>query len=223
MSTVGQRERATQQRVVNLLQTQLGYTYLGDWQYRANNRHIEVELLSAWLRRRGHSDILINRALRELDQAAALGEGKNLYDANKAVYSLLRYGVKVKEGAGEQTQTVWLIDWHNPEANDFGVAEEVTIAGELKKRPDLVLYVNGIALGVLELKRSSISVAEGIRQNLGNQQKAFIRRYFATMQLVMAGNDSEGLRYGAIETPEKYYLTWKEENPAYLADRKSVV
>lgn len=218
MSTVGQRERATQQRVVNLLQTQLGYTYLGDWQYRANNRHIEVELLSAWLRRRGHSDILINRALRELDQAAALGEGKNLYDANKAVYSLLRYGVKVKEGAGEQTQTVWLIDWHNPEANDFGVAEEVTIAGELKKRPDLVLYVNGIALGVLELKRSSISVAEGIRQNLGNQQKAFIRRYFATMQLVMAGNDSEGLRYGAIETPEKYYLTWKEENPAYLAD-----
>ena len=79
------------------------------------------------------------------------------------------------------------------------------------KRPDVVLYVNGIALGVLELKRSTVSVAEGIRQNLDNQKKVFIEPFFSTMQLVMAGNDTEGLRYGAIETPEKYYLTWKED------------
>ena len=45
----------------------------------------------------------------------------------------------------------WLIDWHNIEANDFAIAEEVYIAGENKKRPDIVLYVNGIALGVIEL------------------------------------------------------------------------
>ena len=86
-----------------------------------------------------------------------------------------------------------------------------------------MLYVNGIALGVIELKRSSVSVAEGIRQNLGNQEKAFIRSFFSTIQLLMAGNDSEGLRYGTIETPEKYYRSWKEENPAYLPnsdDRK---
>jgi type I restriction enzyme R subunit len=85
------------------------------------------------------------------------------------------------------------------------------------KRPDIVLYVNGIALGVLELKRSTISVSEGIRQNLDNQKKIFIQQFFTTMQLIMAGNDTEGLRYGAIETPEKYYLAWKEpstiENP----------
>ena len=80
------------------------------------------------------------------------------------------------------------------------------------KRPDVVLYVNGIALGVLELKRSTVSVAEGIRQNLDNQKKVFIEHFFSTMQWVMAGNDTEGLRYGAIETPEKYYLTWKEES-----------
>jgi type I restriction enzyme R subunit len=203
MSTVGQKEIATQKRVIQLFQKELGYTYLGDWQYRENNRNIEVDYLTPWLQRRGVSDTLINRALRVLGQAAALGEGKNLYDANKAVYNLLRYGVKVKEGAGEQTQTVWLIDWHTPENNNFAIAEEVTIAGELKKRPDIVLYVNGIALGVLELKRSSVSVAEGIRQNLGNQQKTFIRNFFATMQLVMAGNDSEGLRYGTVGTKEK--------------------
>jgi type I restriction enzyme, R subunit len=215
MSNVGQRERATQNRIIQLFQKQLGYRYLGNWQDRPNNRSVEEGLLTAWLQQRGVSDALINRALHQLGQAAALGEGKNLYDANKAVYSLLRYGVKVKPGVGEQTQTVWLIDWRHPQRNDFAIAEEVTIAGEHRKRPDIVLYVNGIALGVLELKRASVSVSEGIRQNLSNQNKAFIRAFFAPVQLVMAGNDTEGLRYGTIETPEKYYLTWKEENPDY--------
>ncbi len=84
--------------------------------------------------------------------------------------------------------------------------------GEHTKRPDVVLYVNGIALGVLELKRSIVSVSEGIRQNLDNQKKIFIQPFFTTIQLIMAGNDTEGLRYGVIETPEKYYLTWKEES-----------
>src|SRR5207302_2073960 len=83
---------------------------------------------------------------------------------------------------------------------------------EHSKRPDVVLYVNGIALGVLELKRSIVSVSEGIRQNLDNQNKKFIQPFFATVQLIMAGNDTEGLRYGTIETREKYYLTWKEES-----------
>ena len=74
------------------------------------------------------------------------------------------------------------------------------------KRPDVVLYVNGIALAVLELKRSTVSVAEAIRQNLDNQKKEFIQPFFSTLQWLMAGNDSEGLRYATIETPEKYWL-----------------
>ncbi len=214
MSTVGQIERITQNRVVKLFQTQLGYRYLGNWETRDNNRNIETEILSQWLRRRGINDILINKTLRELDLVAALSEGKNLYDANKAIYRLLRYGVKVKEGAGHQNQTIWLIDWYHPENNDFALAEEVTVQGENKKRPDIVLYINGIALGILELKRSSVSIGEGIRQNLDNQKKTFIRPFFATLQLVMAGNDTQGLRYGTIETTEKYYLQWKEATDA---------
>lgn len=184
MSTVGQRERQTQARVIKLLHRQLGYDYLGNWIDRANNRNVEEELLRDWLTRRGVSKNLTDRALHQLDKTAALGEGKSLYDANRAVYELLRYGVKVKEGAGEQFQTVWLIDWKDIESNDFAVAEEVAITGENNKRPDIVLYVNGIALGVLELKRSTVSVSEGIRQNLDNQKKAFIRGFFATQQLV---------------------------------------
>ncbi|WP_272569219.1 type I restriction endonuclease subunit R [Providencia sp. PROV255] len=210
MSNVGQRERITQNRIVQFFQTDLGYRYLGDWQDRANNKNIEVEILVDWLTKRGVSEALINRTIRQLDTAAALGEGKKLYYANKEVYRLLRYGVKDKEGAGHQNETVWLIDWNNPEANDFAIAEEVSIKGENKKRPDIVLYVNGIALGLIELKRSSVSVSEGIRQNLDNQKKDFIRNFFTTMQLVMAGNETQGLRYGTIETPEKFYLEWKE-------------
>lgn len=215
MSDVGQNERATQNRVVKLFQKQLGYTYLGNFQDRENNTNIEVKLLTQWLQKKGMSDGLISKVLRECEQSVALGGGRKPYEANKAFYMLLRYGVKVKEDVSTQTQTIWLVDWENVEANDFYITEEVSIKGENTKRPDVVLYVNGIALGVLELKRSRESVTNGIRQNLDNQNKNFIRDFFTTIQLVMAGNDSEGLRYGTIETKEKYYLSWKEENPKY--------
>ena len=215
MSKVGQREIFTQQRVIAFLQDALGYAYLGNWHDRAGNSNVEEALLKKWLRRRERRGKLIDKALRELRGAAAVsGSSTDLYDANRAVYGLLRYGVKVKPEAGAQTVTVPLIDWENPDRNDFAVAEEVTVSGENAKRPDLVLYVNGIALAVLELKRSTVSVAEGVRQNLDNQKKEFIRDFFATVQLVMAGSETEGLRYGVIETQEKYWLRWKEDAPA---------
>lgn len=226
MNSVGQKERKTQQRVVRLFTDKshpfyLGYTYLGDWEERPGfegkgNRNIEPELLRVWLKKRGHSDALISKLLFEFEKAAA-DTSKSLYDRNKDVYSLVRYGVKVRLDVGENKQTVALIDWEHPDKNDFGVAEEVTVAAANTKahgkRPDVVLYVNGIALGVLELKRSTVSVAEGIRQCWDSQKKEFIQPFFSTIQLVMAGNDTEGLRYGSIETKEKYFLKWKEEHP----------
>lgn len=210
MRTVGEREIETQKRVIAHFREALGYAYLGQWQERGGNANIEEVLLADWLRRQGHDDKLIGKVLRELSKAAALGGSKTLYDANREVYDLLRYGVKVRPEVGEQTVTVWLLDWEDTEQNDFAVAEEVTVSGVHAKRPDVVLYVNGIALGVLELKRSTVAVSEGIRQSLDSQKKEFIRPFYATVQLVMAGNDSEGLRYGVIETPEKYWLRWKE-------------
>lgn len=211
MTPVGEIERRTQDRVIDFFQEVLGYRYLGNWQDREGNSNIEPDPLRDWLRKCGHDDRVIDKVLRELNQARTIiGGSRNLYDANEAVYSLLRYGVKVQPDIGEHHETVWLIDWANPENNDFAIAEEVTIQGEHTKRPDIVLYVNGIALGVLELKRSTVAVSEGIRQNLDNQQNLFIRDFFATVQLVLAGNETEGLRYGVIETPEKYYMAWKE-------------
>lgn len=209
MGLVGQIERKTQDRVIELF-LQLGYEYAGNWGYRDGNSHVETALLEQNLKTRGYHDNLINKAIDQLKKDATLGGGRKLYEANRDVYNLLRYGVKVKPGIAEQTETVWLIDWQNPKANHFMVAEEVTVKGEHSKRPDVVLYVNGLALGVIELKRSKIAVSEGIRQNIGNQRKDFIRPFFTTVQLMMAGNDVEGLRYGVIDTPEKYWLEWKE-------------
>ena len=209
MTPVGDLEAATQRRVVARLHG-LGYTYLGDWRDRPDNRNIEPDHLTSFLKRQGHSPALITRALDKLDKAAALGGSKSLYDANRDVYGLLRYGAKVRPGLGEHTVTVNLVDWEHPAANDFAFAEEVTVSGRNAKRPDIVLYVNGIAVGVIELKRSTVSVAEGIRQNLDSQKREFIRPFFTTVQLLMAGNETEGLRYGVIGTPEKHWLRWKE-------------
>jgi len=215
MAKIGDLERATQNRIIRLLKGRMGYRYLGNWEERPNNSNIEESLLRPWLIKQGHDDDLINKALYDLRNAAN-AQGKKLYDVNEAVYSLLRYGVKIKAGAGENHQTVWLIDWHQPLNNDFAVAEEVAIEGENNKRPDIVFYVNGIAVGVLELKRGKADVSKGITQNIDNQQSVFIQSFFATMQLVMAGNDSQGIRYGTVETPGKYYLTWKEiKDPKY--------
>ena len=216
MSTIGQIEKKTQDRVVKLFHEQLGYHYLGDWTDREGNRNIEEDLLRTFLKeKQGCDEKLITRALFLFTKVAG-DTSKSLYDRNRSVYELLRYGVKVKAEVGENTQTVWLIDWKKPEKNNFAIAEEVTVLGSnakaYNKRPDVVLYVNGIALGILELKRSTVSVAEGIRQNLDNQKKVFIEHFFSTIHWVMAGNDTEGLRYGAIQTPEKYYLSWKEDN-----------
>ena len=196
--------------MVGFLRDPLGYAYLGHWKSRTDNSNVKEDLLTAWLRRQGHNNKIIQKVLFELDRAAALGGSKTLYDANREVYGLLRYGVKVKPDVGEHNITVWLIDWAHPGDNDFGLAEEVTVYGVNDKRPDIVLYVNGIAFGVLELKRSTVAVTEGIRQNLDSQKPAFIRPFFATVQLIMAGNETEGLRYSMIETPEKFWLRWKE-------------
>ncbi|VUT28066.1 MAG: hypothetical protein SYNGOMJ08_00626 [Candidatus Syntrophoarchaeum sp. GoM_oil] len=212
MGNVGDIERITQNRVVKLFKEKLGYIYLGNWGDHQGNSNIEEEILYSYLsEKKGYSDTLIQKAMYELKRASNnLNDG--LYSANKKVYGLLRYEVDVKAEAGENFETIELIDWEHPLENRFAIAEEVTLQGNHEKRPDVVLYVNGIALGVLELKRSTVSIGEGIRQNIVNQQKEFIQPFFTTIQWVFAGNDTEGLRYGTIGTPEKYFLKWKEES-----------
>ena len=208
-TTIGAKERVTQNRLIELFKRVLKYTYLGNWEKRDGNSNVEEEYLSAYLARRDYTDKEIRSAITKLKQAAgSLGGG--LYNANKEVYTLLRYGVNVQAEVTEKKKMVHLIDWANPMENDFQIAEEVIIHGTSDRRPDLVVYVNGIALAVIELKRSTVSAHEGIRQNIRNQQDGYIPRFFTTIQLLFAGNDTEGLHYGVIKTPEKFWLRWKE-------------
>ena len=210
MIDIGQPERITQNRIITLFRNELHYRYLGDWTDRPGNSNIEEGILSEWLKKCGYAPAQISAALYKL-RTEADNHSRTLYGNNKAVYNLLRYGVPVKTEAGKVTETVHLINWRAPEENDFAIAEEVTLKGNLERRPDLVLYVNGIAIGVIELKNSRVSIGDGIYQNLSNQRPEFNAWFFSTVQVIFAGNDSEGLQYGTIGTPAKYFLKWKED------------
>lgn len=214
------KERILQNRVIKWLtdpedKDGLGYTYLGNL-IDQDNAPIKTDLLTTNLLNRGYTKEQVTSAVTELVNLAS-NQVDTLYQNNQKVYSLLRYGKQGIKDKHNNRTTVHYIDWLNVENNDFCVAEEVSVLcfdQRERKRPDIVLYVNGIALGIFELKRSCVSIGEGIRQNLTNQKKEYIRNFFNSISLVFAGNEAEGLKYGTIETPEKYFLTWREDTKA---------
>lgn len=215
-------ERITQNRIIQIFQKELGYTYYGNWEKREHNSNIEIDFLKKNLLQRGYSENLAEKACKELYDKATTSAG-NLYERNKNFYSLLRYGVKARPELGEQFDTIFPIDWQHPENNEFAIAEEVTLTkGQNTRRPDIVIYINGIALGVLELKRGTTDIAESINQSISNQDITFNQWFYSTVQFVLAGNNTQGLKYGTIETPAKYFLSWKEdeqENADYKLDK----
>ena len=234
-NTLDLHERPVQDDIIRLLQSELGYTYYGRWDQETQMfdaaGHIQshmvgqtVKIMHTNLLMKEMSDYLCHKqhwsyrqseeAFRTLKQAAECHSWKDLYDANQRVYDILTTFTTVRPEEGQIERTLEFIDWENPYNNDFAVAEEVCVHREGTKyetrRPDIVVYVNGIALVIIELKRAAVSVAEGIRQNYRNQQDGEIPGYFSTVQLVLAGNPSEGLYYGTIKTPEKHFVRWKE-------------
>jgi type I restriction enzyme R subunit len=215
MATVD-AEKKLQNRVLHWLIDDLGYTYLGNLE-DTDNTPVKEDLLKANLKKRGYTSDQITRAVNEL-VSKTRNQVDSLYQINRYIYNkLLRYGLQGAKDSDGHRQTVHYIDWDDISNNDFYVAEEVSVLrydNATRKRPDVVLFINGIALGVFELKSSCVSVGKGIRQMLTNQKRENILNFFSTTQLLFAGNEAEGLYYGTINTPEKYYLQWKEDKKA---------
>lgn len=150
----------------------------------------------------------------------ALNEG--LITANEKLYNHLLYGISVTEfiDGKKVSPTVALIDWQNPSNNSFLFTEEfrITCSGGVNcRRPDVVCFVNGIPLAIIEAKRpdgnaqKGPTIGEGVSQSLRNQRHDEIPLLFAYAQLIIAINGVDG-RYGTCGTPEKFYAAWREED-----------
>ncbi|ELI5435639.1 type I restriction endonuclease subunit R [Vibrio parahaemolyticus] len=150
----------------------------------------------------------------------ALNEG--LLTANERLYNHLLYGISVTEfvDGKKSSPTVALIDWQNPANNSFVFTEEFTVtrsSGVESRRPDIVCFVNGIPLVVIEAKRpdgnakKGPTIDEGISQSLRNQRHDEIPLLFAYSQLILSINGNEG-RYGTCGTPAKFWSAWREED-----------
>lgn len=163
-------------------------------------------------------DEAIGDAIRELDVQLDRG----LMFASKAIYDRLIYGkscdVHLYDG-NMQSFDISYIDWEHPENNIWQVTDEFSVERTNGKyaRPDIVLLVNGIPLVVIECKKSSVDVEEGVKQNVRNWKPDYIPQLFKFTQLVLAMNPEE-VKYGTAGTPQEFYCKWREEDVQWQED-----
>ena len=161
----------------------------------------------------------IDQIVRELS-SPAMHEG--LLTANEALYNKLTLGVTVTEfvDGKKHSPTIPIIEWDDPKANSFIVTEEFEVlsaGGTHTRRPDLVCFVNGLPLVVIEAKRpdsgnpNKSMLDEGISQNIRNQKTDEIPKLFAYSQLLLSLSGNDG-RYGTTKTPKKFWTNWREED-----------
>ena len=201
----GEAERKRGSRKAVLFEDEL-QTFLGNQSYSVGN-----EL-------RHFSGGSISKAISALNQNSAAG----LYASNKEIYDLICSGKSLEEsihGGSLQSFDINYIDFDHPESNILQVTDEFEVERPNGKfaRPDIVVLVNGIPLVVIECKRSSVDVMEGVAQNIRNWGEEYIPQLFRYSQLVIAMNPDKVL-YGTCGTPSKQFVSWHEDDKEWLSD-----
>ena len=160
--------------------------------------------------------------LKAVDELAGVSLNEGLMVANERITNLLLLGTSLEENLEDGTRRSFsfkFIDFKNLQNNDFYVTEEFEVSrvsqsdAQKHRRPDLVLFINGIPIVVIELKKSSVSFENGIKQLEKEQGKDEIAHLFKYIQLTIAANGS-GARYGTTGTAFKFYSVWKEQDEA---------
>ena len=163
-----------------------------------------------------------SNVLKAVDELAGASLNEGLMVANERITNLLLLGTSLEENLEDGTRRSFsfkFIDFENLQNNDFYVTEEFEVSrvsqsdAQKHRRPDLVLFINGIPIVVIELKKSSVSLENGIKQLEKEQGKDEIAHLFKYIQLTIAANGS-GARYGTTGTPFKFYSVWKEQDEA---------
>lgn len=155
----------------------------------------------------------INQAIADIDVSLVDG----LIKTNEKILTHLLYGKSYTErlvDGSNRSFNINFIDWETPENNDFQLVEEFSVDREDgigTARPDIVLFINGIPFSVIECKRSSISIEQGISQMLRNQGKDYLPQLFKFSQIVFCCNKNN-TKYATCNTPKKFWSVWKEED-----------
>lgn len=163
------------------------------------------------------SESNIRQAIRDLDEPLTNG----LVKTNEVIYETIMNGRSYTEflpDGSKKSFTIQYIDWNNIENNVFHVVEECEVErmdGRGTVRPDIVLFVNGIPFAVIECKKASISMNQGISQMIRNQGKDYAPQLFKFIQIVMSTNKNE-TKYATCNTPKKFWSVWKEEKEEWL-------
>lgn len=163
------------------------------------------------------SETNIQQAIRDLDEPLTTG----LVKTNEKIFETIMKGRTYTEflpDGSKKSFTIQFIDWQNFESNEFHVVEEFTVErmdGHGNIRPDVVLFVNGIPFVVIECKKASISMEQGISQMIRNQGKDYVPHLFKFIQIVMSTNKNE-TKYATCNTPKKFWSVWKEEKEEWL-------
>lgn len=154
----------------------------------------------------------IGQAIKDLNEDLVTG----LISTNEKIYDLLTLGKSYQENMVDGTKRsfdIKYIDFEHPENNDFYVTEEFSVLrmnGKDYARPDIVLFINGIPLAVIECKDASVPIIQAISQNIRNQKPDYIPQLFKFIQIVMAANKNE-TKYATCGTPDKFWSTWNEQ------------